>query len=174
MQRSRGYSPAMTRPSPTTGAWATADGSGRSPTDWAPRVTRNSRADRSWADAVPGLHEPDDAQQAGLLARPERGHVQTVRCRCVEVPQVDDAPARRSVGRDDGFDERLDVLRPAGAGVQHGAGIAASTKLFRDPIAEAAAVREDQPAPALRLPRRVGETHRRITLAIGGCHPPYK
>ena len=84
---------------------------------------------------------------------------------------MDDAPARRSVGRDDGFDERLDVLRPAGAGVQHGAGIAASTKLFRDPIAEAAAVREDQPAPALRLPagwvkptvgspwRSVGVTH---------------
>ena len=39
----------MTRPSPIAGAWAIAAGSGRSPTDWAPRVTRNSRADWSGA-----------------------------------------------------------------------------------------------------------------------------
>ena len=55
----------------------------------------------------------------------------------------------------------------AGAGVHHGAGIAPRPELFREPVAEAAVVREDQPAPA---PGQVAKPT--SAVAIGGFHPP--
>ncbi len=78
---------------------------------------------------------------------------------------MDDASARQLIRPDDGLDEPQHVFRPAGidpvmsllavlesrADADHGAGIATSPELLREPLADAAAVREDQasfPVPA--------------------------
>ena len=160
----------MTRPSPIAGAWAIADGLGLDqPTDWAPRVTRKSRADWSGAARSQACTSYTTLSSPASCGGPRAAVLSAVRRRASRFQRWTMPRHGNRSGRDDGLDEPQHVVRPAGidpvmalaavlesrSDVDHGAGIAAARSRSASRVADASAVREDQPASRFRLDIRL-------------------